>query len=497
MKLQFSIIIALCFALTGCGEQPAENSQAIEQDADIPPIVATKLASVDYKSKKPNIVLLFADDAGYDDFGFHGSKVMKTPHLDQMAKEGMIFRQAYVSDPTCGPSRAGLLTGRYQQRFGYEENNVPGYMSPSSKFLGAEMGIPLTEKTMGDRLQSLGYKTAFFGKWHVGGADRYHPTVRGFDEFYGFRGGRRSYFKRPVTSTIQEDLEYMERGFGKIEEPDKYLTDALGDAAVEFIESNKDEPFLVFLSFNAPHTPMDARPEDLEQFPNLEGTRKINAAMTLAMDRASGQVFDKLEELGLSENTLIVFTNDNGGPTDQNAGNNHPFSGTKSNHLEGGIRVPFVAKWPGVIPENSDYPYPVSTLDLLPTFFAAGGGNMEKLETVDGKNLLPHVTGQDPSRPHETLFWKKDVRATIRDGDWKLIRMPDRPAELYNLSKDTTEQVSLADQHPEKVRELYKKLYAWEKTLAQPMWQLDRKWEDYDITRMDKYRTPQIRDEAE
>ncbi len=494
MRLFPTIFIISCIAMASCTSSTDANTKtdtALNDSASTSPRIATP---VDYKGKKPNIILLFSDDAGYDDFGFHGSNVMKTPHLDSLAKDGMIFRQAYVSDPTCGPSRAGLLTGRYQQKFGFEENNVPGYMSPSSKFTGADMGIPLTEKTMGDRMQALGYKTAVFGKWHVGGADRFHPTARGFDEFYGFRGGRRSYFKRKIEGTIQEDLEYMERGFGNLEEPDKYLTDALGDAAVDFIQDNKDNPFMIFLSFNAPHTPMDARPEDLEKFPNLEGTRKINAAMTLAMDRASGQVLDKLEELGLSDNTLIVFTNDNGGPTDHNAGNNYPYSGTKSNHLEGGIRVPFVAKWPGVIQAGSDYDFPVSTLDLVPTFVAAGGGVTEGLKKVDGVNLLPHIVGEDTSRPHQTLYWKKDARAAIRDGDWKLIRMPDRPAELYDLSKDTDEQVSLASEHPEKVKELYKKIYAWEKTLAQPMWQLDRKWEDYDITRMDKYRTPARRD---
>ena len=494
MRLFLTTFTAISLILTACSasSNEAENSQdTLEIKATTS---AENIKPADYRGKKPNIILLFADDAGYDDFGFHGSKVMQTPNLDRIAKDGMVFRQAYVSDPTCGPSRAGLLTGRYQQKFGFEENNVPGFMSPNSKFLKADMGIPLTEKTMGDRLQALGYKTAIFGKWHVGGADRFHPTKRGFDEFYGFRGGRRSYFKRKVEGTIQDDLEYMERGFGNLEEPEKYLTDALGDAAVEFIEDNQENPFLIFLSFNAPHTPMDALPEDLDKFPNLEGTRKINAAMTLAMDRASGQVVEKLEELGLSDNTLILFTNDNGGPTDQNAGNNYPYSGTKSNHLEGGIRVPFVAKWPGVIPAGSEFDYPVSTLDLVPTFVAAGGGDAEALDKVDGVNLLPHIVGEDTSRPHQTLYWKKDARAAIRDGDWKLIRMPDRPAELYDLSKDTDEQVSLANEHPEKVKELYKKIYAWEKTLAQPMWQLDRKWEDYDITRMDKYRTPARRD---
>ena len=494
MRFFLLTLTAMTAGLIGCAEtshSDSELEQAVETKAVTSP---ARAVTTDYQNKKPNIILLFADDAGYDDFGFHGSKVMKTPHLDSIAKDGMVFRQAYVSDPTCGPSRAGLLTGRYQQKFGFEENNVPNFMSPNSKFLGADMGIPLTEKTMGDRLQALGYKTAVFGKWHVGGADRFHPTKRGFDEFFGFRGGRRSYFKRKIEGTIEEDLEYMERGFGNLAETDTYLTDALGNAAVDFIEENKDDPFLIFLSFNAPHTPMDARPEDLAEFPELEGIRKINAAMTLAMDRASGQVLDKLDELGLADNTLVIFTNDNGGPTDQNAGNNYPFSGTKSNHLEGGIRVPFVAKWPEVIPAGTEFQYPVSTLDLVPTFVAVGGGETAGLDKVDGVNLMPHITGEKTDRPHQTLFWKKDARAAIRDGDWKLIRMPDRPAELYDLSKDTSEQVSLASENPEKVKELYKKIYNWEKTLAQPMWQLDRKWEDYDITRMDKYRTPHEKD---
>lgn len=492
MRILLPISAAAVLFLAAC--TASSNADDTSSKPTTETLKAVNPNPINYRGKKPNIVLLFADDAGYDDFGFHGSNVMKTSNLDSLAEDGMIFRQAYVSDPTCGPSRAGLLTGRYQQKFGYEENNVPNYMSPNSKYLGADMGIPLSEKTMGDRLQALGYKTAVFGKWHVGGADRFHPLNRGFDEFFGFRGGRRSYFKRQIQGTIEEDLEYMERGFGNFAETDTYLTDALGQAAVDFIEDNKDDPFLIFLSFNAPHTPMDARPEDLAKFPNLEGTRKINAAMTLAMDRASGKVLNKLEELGLSDNTLVIFTNDNGGPTDQNAGNNYPFSGTKSNHLEGGIRVPFVAKWPDVIKAGTDFDFPVSTLDLVPTFVAAGGGETEDLENVDGVNLLPHIVGETTDRPHQTLFWKKAARAAVRDGDWKLIRMPDRPAELYDLSKDVTEQVSLASENPEKVKELYKKIYAWEKTLAQPMWQLDRKWEDYDISRMDKYREPHQQD---
>lgn len=444
---------------------------------------------------QPNIVLLFADDAGYGDFGFQGSTSLKTPKLDELAKGGVRFTQGYVSDSTCGPSRAGLITGKYQQRFGYEEINVPGYMSENSALLGDEMGLPLDQKTMAEYLKEQGYKTAMFGKWHLGNADRYHPLNRGFDEFYGFRGGDRSYFrytdKQIKNGNAQFPDKRLERGMGNYEEHDGYLTDVLGKAAADYIENNKESPFFVFLSFNAVHTPLESNPDDLAKFPELEGKRKELAAMTLSLDRASGYVLDKLEELGLADNTIVVFTNDNGGPTDKNASNNAPLAGTKSNFLEGGIRVPFVMRWPNQLKANQEYDYPVSTLDLVPSFYAAAGGN-KTLEDVDGVNLLPYLTNKAQSRPHQKMFWKKETRAVIRDGDWKLIRFPDRPAELYDLANDIAEQTDLAAANPERVQAMYKELFNWELTLERPLWLLKRKYEKFDIDRMDTYRLPAI-----
>ncbi len=441
---------------------------------------------VGYAQQKPNIVLLFADDAGYADFGFHGSKTMITPNLDKLAKQGVRFKQGYVSDPTCGPSRAGIITGRYQQRFGFTENNVPGFMSEVSAADGEEMGLPVEEKTIGDYLQKAGYKTAFFGKWHVGGADQFHPNKRGFDEFYGFRGGARSYFEYP--NEPRDPLNKMERNFKNYEEPKKYLTDQLADETIAFIEKNKNQPFFAFVSFNAVHTPMDATEEDLKKFPQLEGNRKIVAAMTLALDRACGKILDRLEALGLAENTIVVFTNDNGGPTDKNASSNYPLSGTKSNHLEGGIRVPFLMRWPGKITPNTTYNYPVSTLDLLPTFVESGGGNLDDVTNLDGVNLMPYIMGEKMERPHQRLFWKKQARAALREGDWKLIRYPDRPAELYNIADDEREMNNLAELYPERVKKMYKMIFRWESTLERPRWMLKRKFENVDIDRMDAYR---------
>lgn len=441
---------------------------------------------------KPNVVLLFADDAGYADFGFQGSNTMITPNLDQLAKRGIKFTQAYVSDPTCGPSRAGLLTGRYQQRFGYVENNVPGYMSDSSLLKGEHMGLPLDEVTMGDYMKSLGYTTGFFGKWHLGGTDAMHPMNRGFDTFYGFRGGDRSYYaygpNHPARKQQQTFFDKkMEQGLGNFHEHEGYLTDVLAEQTNQFIEKNSDKPFFAILSFTAVHTPIEATPEDLAKYPHLKGTRQQVAAMTSALDRASGAVIQKLEELGLRDNTIIVFTNDNGGPTDKNASSNYPLSGTKSNHLEGGLRVPFVLSWPAKFNQTATYNKPISTLDLLPTFYENAGGK-EYRKPIDGVNLIPYLTGDNPNSPHRELYWKKDARAAVRLGDYKLLRFPDRPAELYDLSKDIAELNNIADSHPELVRKLYKKIFEWELTHERPLWLLKQEFEKYDIDRMDKYR---------
>lgn len=439
-------------------------------------------------ARHPNIILLFADDAGYADFGFQGSKVMKTPNLDALARRSIRMTSGYVTDATCAPSRAGLMTGRYQQRYGYQEINVPGYMSPSSKLLGDDMGLPLDQVTVADLLRKRGYRTALFGKWHLGDADRYHPTRRGFDEFYGFRGGDRSYFAYPNGAPHHD--KRIERGFGKYEEPAAYLTDVLAAEANGFIERNKDRPFFAMISFTAVHTPMEALKEDLAQFPQLSGDRQKVAAMTLALDRASGAVTSKLRKLGLLENTIIIFSNDNGGPTDNNASLNYPLAGSKSNHLEGGIRVPFLVSWPARLPQGKDYDFPVSTMDLLPSFLAAAGGDPSAMPQLDGVNLWPFLTGANSARPHPILFWKKDVRAAVREGDWKLIRHADRPAELFDLSRDVSEQNDLAAMQPERVRAMFKKLFEWELTHERPLWTLRQEFERYDVERMSRYRTP-------
>ncbi|MCK0188936.1 sulfatase-like hydrolase/transferase [Arenibacter sp. F20364] len=437
--------------------------------------------------QRPNIVFILSDDAGYADFGFQGSKDFMTPHLDKLAKNSIVCSQAYVSAAVCGPSRAGLLTGKYQQKFGFEENNVPGIMSKSG-LLGDDMGLPTDQLTMANYLKELGYKTAIFGKWHMGNADHFHPTKRGFDEFYGFRGGVRSYMPYDEDNKLEKKEDRLEKGFGNFLEHKGYLTHVLAKEAAAFIEKNRKSPFFVYLSFNAVHTPMEALPQDMVQFSDLSGKRKTLAGMTLAMDRACGLVLQKLKELGLEDNTLIVFTNDNGGPSDANESVNDPLSGTKANHLEGGIRVPFLMSWPARLKGGASYDFPISTLDLLPTFITAAGGNPKAIPGLDGVDLLPFLQGKRIDRPHINLFWKKEARGAVRHNDWKLIRFPDRPAELYNIIEDVSEVNDLASTYPEKVKEMYKILFNWELTLERPLWQLERKYEGLAAERMDKFR---------
>ena len=440
-------------------------------------------------AQKPNIIFILADDAGYHDFGFQGSKTFKTPNLDMLASEGMVFNEAYTTDSVCGPSRAGFLTGMYQQRYGFEENNVPGYMSESSKLMGYDMGLPLGINTIADYLRQLGYKSIVLGKWHLGVADRYHPLNRGFDEFYGFRGGARSYWPLSLKATLEHPEARMEKGFGIFEEPKKYLTDAIADEASNFMERHKDAPFFMFVSFNGVHSPLQASEEDLSMIKELTGNRKKLAAMTLALDRACGVIFNKLKTLGLEKNTLIVFSNDNGGP-DATETSNYPLSGCKSNFLVGGIRVPFIMKLPTVIEPGKHYKKSISMLDMLPTFINLAGGNASEIKELDGVDLMPFITKKNMKAPHERLFWKIENRGVVREGDWKLLRYPDRPAELYNIAEDITETNDLALQHPQKVREMYKTLFQWEAELERPLWQLKRIYEVNAVRRIDEKRTP-------
>ncbi len=440
--------------------------------------VGATVAAEKTEEKRPNIIFILSDDAGYADFGFQGSKQFRTPNLDKLASQGMIFDQIYTTDAVSGPSRAGLLTGRYQQRFGIEENPVKSLMSENSKYVGYDMGVSLDEKMIPDYLKTAGYKCAIFGKWHLGATDEYHPYERGFDNFVGFRSGGRSFYTLTPKEMTENEDNKMEYGFRRFKEPAKgeYVTDILSDAACDFVKESSDAPFFIYLSYNAVHAPLHIDPRDKDEFANIKDTKRRKlAAMALSMDRGIGRLMETLKSEGLDENTIIVFSNDNGGPNGTNT-SNYPLRGMKGTFLEGGVRVPGVVWYPKEIKAKSRYKYPVSFLDMLPTFANLAGVDPAMMEAskLDGVDLMPYLKGENKERPHQTLYWKCENRGAVRDGDWKFMRFPDRPAELYDISKDCGEHKNLADKHPELMKKYYKMLFEWEMTLERPKWMLER-----------------------
>ena len=352
---------------------------------------------------RPNILLIVGDDMGYADVGFHGCKDIPTPHLDGLAAAGVRFTNGYVSGPYCSPTRAGLLTGRYQQRFGHEFNPA------------GQQGMPTSETTLADRLKSAGYATGMVGKWHLGDQPQFHPLKRGFGEFYGFLGGAHDYFK----------ADGILRGTEPVAQPE-YLTDSIGREAVEFIERHKSEPWFLYLTFNAVHTPMQADDARLKKFADIKDrTRRTYAAMMFAMDEAIGRVRKSLADNGLDQNTLVMFISDNGGPTmpgvTVNGSNNAPLRGSKRTTLEGGIRVPYLVSWPAKL-KPSVYDSPAIQLDLHATALAAAEVEQKPDWKLDGVDLLPYVTVAKSGQPHDTLYWRFGQQMAIRDGDYKLVR---------------------------------------------------------------------------
>jgi arylsulfatase A-like enzyme len=433
-------------------------------------VSAQELESQEAESR-PNIIIILGDDAGYSDFGVYGSNnQIKTPNIDRIARQGVTFKQGYVPASVCSPSRAGLLTGRYQQRFGYEEN-LPRKPQPGD--VEEFMGLPIAEITLARQLKKLGYHTGVIGKWHLGYEEKFHPLNRGFDEFFGFLGGSRSYFPSPDS----RDPIYRNR---KKVEGHPYLTDAFGNEAASFVKRNNDRPFFLYVSFNAVHTPMHAEKEDMQNVDDISHPKRQKlAAMTRSMDQEVGQILDELNQQNIKKNTMIFFLNDNGGPVPYNASSNAPLRGTKGTALEGGIRVPFLMQWPQKVPAGMTINQPVSSLDIFPTSVAAAGGTLPGDRAYDGANLVPYVTGDTAGRIHEELFWRRKSFAAVRSGPWKLIRFPDRPAELYNIKKDIGEEHNLASRHPDLVQTLYQKLDNWERKLQNPLWQVSSRWNEH------------------
>jgi arylsulfatase A-like enzyme len=402
-----------------------------------------------------NIVLILADDVGYGDLGAYGNDVVRTPHLDRLAAEGIRFTQAYVSAPLCAPSRAALLTGRDHNRYGYDD---PGtYASEMSD--ATRVRLSRDEVLLSNRLRQAGRATGVFGKWHLGSRWGYRPHGRGFDTFFGHLSGGHDYFdwRGGLWGPVYRDGEELRE--------DRYLTDATAEEAVAFIEHRASQPFFAYVPFTAIHPPFQAPEAALQSYAHLPELQRTLAAMITALDEGVGSILDALDRLGIAEQTLVIFLSDNGGHFSSNG----LLHGGKGNLLEGGIRVPLLARWTGVLPAGAVFEQPVSSLDVVPTVLAAAGLEATG-PALDGVDLLPYLRGERADPPHEALFWRFRDQWAVRVGPLKPVHVQERPElpatpRLYDLAADVGETRDLSAERPRQVEMLMQRFRSWERSL--------------------------------
>lgn len=473
------LVVALAIACSTDGNGPAQ-----EASTDAPP---------------PNIVVILADDLGYADVSIYGDR-LQTPNIDRIGREGAVFTQGYVTTPVCSPSRAALLTGRYQQRFGFEYNARQAPEVP-------DVGLIAGELTIADHLKAAGYATGIVGKWHLGFKDEHYPTNRGFDEFYGHLSGATRFINRRTQGAVSmsADEEFRRRppedprtdlvvrgteppapptrraGNLIVRGPEKtvvdepaYITDVFGDESVDFIRRHADEPFFLYSAFNAPHSPFQVTEEYYNRFPDVEHElQRIYFGMIAALDDAVGRILDALDEAGIADNTLVVFLSDNGC-----AGyfpglcSCEPLSGGKLTYYEGGVRVPYLLRWPAAVAAGTTIDAPVSTLDILPTALAAAGAAGPADLELDGHDLMPLLDGSAEATGDGRFVWRNYPTVAVRSGDMKLIK-PNQDAPggfLYDLSTDLREQTDLAAERPEDVANLEAVIEDWRSITVEPAW---------------------------
>ena len=422
-------------------------------------------------NKPPNVIVIISDDQGYADVGFHGSNEIFTPNIDRIAKNGVVFSEGYVSYAVCSPSRAGLITGRYQNRFGYSRNIL---LAPNDSL----MGLPLSEQTLPDVLNNVDYKTKAIGKWHLGAHKSLVPEKRGFDEFFGFLIGGHRYFPEDLTLNDLTEARRQMDGYitkiydnGKRINTKKYLTEELSDNAVKFIEDNSNNPFFLYLSYNAPHTPLQATTKDLERNKHIDiEKRQTYAAMVSSMDDGIGLILDKLEQKNIFENTIVFFFSDNGGVEWYNFSDNGPLRGIKGDFFEGGIRVPFAMQWPNKIKPGTIYDKPIIALDIFATVASAAKAEKYIKNEIDGVNLMPYLSGKKSGSPHEYLYWKnpdKDIDV-IRDDRYKYLRIKN-DEYIFDLKNDLSEESNIIDLSKPIYDRLKSQFKLWEKDMIDPV----------------------------
>ncbi len=459
----------------------------------------------------PNILIITADDLGLTDISLYGSRQVDTPHMDAIGTDGVIFTDAYCTSPICSPSRASMLTGRYQQRYGFElqpqnrypRNRLEYYVFkffidtgnwvlveppevPKKKDV-EKQGLPPSEITLAELLGAGGYETGIIGKWHLGFNDPFIPNNRGFDYQYGFYEAfslyapvdhpdivnyRHDYFANKHIWKQERSGPCAVRRNHEVVEEEEYLTTRIAEEAVEYLSNHQNDRFFLYVPFSAPHTPFQAPEEYVDMFSHVEDENKrVYYAMIKALDDGVGMIMQALEELGLEENTIVMFASDNGGASYTGATENEPLKGGKFTNFEGGLSVPYMIRWKGVLPEGELYEHPVSLLDFFATSAELAGVQLPDDREYDGVNLVPYVTGEKDEKPHGALFWRAGFNKAVRKGPWKLIidEQADRTL-LYDLEADRVEQNNVAEDHPDVVRELKKALREWEKGLTGPLW---------------------------
>ncbi len=462
--------------------------------------------------RPPNVVLIVADDLGFNDIthyggGLAGGKV-PTPHIDSIARGGVDFRNGYSGNATCAPSRAAIMTGRYSTRFGFEFTPTPkqfmkviGGYQVAGQLRGPiyhpereadlipyeDMGLPTSEITLARLMQGAGYHTVHLGKWHLGDSPQFRPYSHGFKESLSLMHGASMFLptKHPDVVNAMQDFDPIDKFLWAAEawgirhndaepfQPPKYMTDYLTDEAVKVVAANRHRPFFMYLAYNAPHTPLQATREDYDALSFIpDHTLRVYAAMVRSLDRNIGRVLQALKDQGIDDDTLVIFTSDNGGAHYVGLdGLNTPYRGWKATFFEGGIHVPFFMRWPAALPKGASMTAPVSHFDIFATAAAAAGQKLPADRTIDGVDLLPFVTGQAGGRPHDTLFWRTDRYRVVRAGDWKL-QVTERPRQdwLYDLASDPGEKNNRAAAEPARLAAMKARLAEWDQAQRKPMW---------------------------
>jgi len=475
-------------------------------------------------SPKPNIIIIMADDLGKTDISLYGNPPIQTPNIDAIGLKGMTFTEAYITSPICAPSRAGMLTGRYQQRFGFEyqphdrypKNRIEMFVYKNFIATGdwlvanqvefprfedvVKNGMPPSEIMLSEILQKAGYKTGIAGKWHLGSGEHAIPINRGFDYQYGFYEAYSLYMADTSDENIvnQRHKDFSDpfiwgkgrtgncaiRRNDEVIDEKFYLTDRIAEEANQFIDRNKQEPFFLYVPFLAPHTPFQATKAYYDKLEHIEDRNKrVYNAMIWQLDDAVGSIISHLEESGLMENTIVFFLSDNGGATYTGATDNAPLKGGKFTNFEGGLNIPFMVRWDGHVTEGSRYDRSVISMDVFSTALELAGIPYTRERKLDGASLLPVFTDSVQEPIHNILCWRSGYNRAIRSGDWKLITdgLSGNHA-LHNVKEDKEERNNLYDSKPEIVKQLQSEHAQWESEMVSPAWPrvMDYRWWDGD-----------------